>query len=56
MARVLRKRLDFGKVPQFLEVPNLIEIQKRSYEQFLQKDVLKEKRKDMGLTIMRRPK
>jgi DNA-directed RNA polymerase beta subunit len=49
MARVLRKRLDFGKVPQFLEVPNLIEIQKRSYEQFLQKDLLKEKRKDMGL-------
>ncbi|NJD57631.1 MAG: DNA-directed RNA polymerase subunit beta [Nitrospirae bacterium] len=49
MARVLRKRQDFGKVPQFLEVPNLIEIQKRSYEQFLQKDILKEKRKDMGL-------
>ena len=49
MAKVLRKRLDFGKVPQFLEVPNLIEIQKRSYEQFLQKDVVKEKRKDMGL-------
>jgi DNA-directed RNA polymerase beta subunit len=49
MARVLRKRMDFGKVPQFLEVPNLIEIQKRSYEQFLQKDLLKEKRKDMGL-------
>ncbi len=49
MAKVLRKRLDFGKVPQFLEVPNLIEIQKRSYEQFLQKDIVKEKRKDMGL-------
>ncbi len=49
MARVLRKRLDFGKVPQFLEVPNLIEIQKRSYDQFLQKDALREKRKDMGL-------
>jgi len=49
MAKVLRKRLDFGKVPQFLEIPNLIEIQKRSYEQFLQKDVVKEKRKDMGL-------
>jgi DNA-directed RNA polymerase subunit beta len=49
MARVLRKRLDFGKVPQFLEVPNLIEIQKRSYDQFLQKDIPMEKRKDMGL-------
>jgi len=49
MARALRKRLDFGKVPQFLEVPNLIEIQKRSYEQFLQKDIAVERRKDMGL-------
>ncbi len=49
MAKVLRKRMDFGKVPQFLEVPNLIEIQKRSYDQFLQKDVSKERRKDMGL-------
>ena len=49
MARVLRKRLDFGRVPQFLEVPNLIEIQKRSYEQFLQKDFPIEKRRDMGL-------
>jgi DNA-directed RNA polymerase subunit beta len=49
MARVLRKRLDFGKVPQFLEVPNLIEIQKRSYEKFVQKDTPKEKREDAGL-------
>ena len=49
MARVLRKRLDFGKVPQFLEVPNLIEIQKRSYEKFLQRDVPMEKREESGL-------
>jgi DNA-directed RNA polymerase beta subunit len=49
MARVLRKRLDFGKVPQFLEVPNLIEIQKRSYEKFLQRDTAMEKREDAGL-------
>ncbi|MEJ2684739.1 MAG: DNA-directed RNA polymerase subunit beta [Candidatus Sulfobium sp.] len=49
MARVLRKRLDFGKVPQFLEVPNLIEIQKRSYDKFLQQDVPMEKRDESGL-------
>ncbi len=49
MARVLRKRQDFGKVPQFLEVPNLIEVQKRSYERFLQKDVPTDKREDTGL-------
>lgn len=29
MVRVLRKRLNLGKVPPFLEIPNLIEIQKR---------------------------
>lgn len=49
MARLLRKRLDFGKVPQFLEVPNLIEIQKRSFEKFLQKDVPMDKREATAL-------
>ena len=49
MARLLRKRLDFGKVPQFLEVPNLIEIQKRSFDKFLQKDVPMEKREATAL-------
>jgi DNA-directed RNA polymerase beta subunit len=49
MARVLRKRQDFGKVPQFLEVPNLIEIQKRSFDKFLQQEVAVVKRQDTGL-------
>ena len=49
MARVLRKRQDFGKVPQFLEVPNLIEIQKRSFDKFLQQEVPVAKRQDTGL-------
>ncbi|GAB4488719.1 MAG: DNA-directed RNA polymerase subunit beta [Thermodesulfovibrionales bacterium] len=49
MARVLRERKNFGKVPQFLDVPNLIEIQKRSFENFLQKDVAMNKRADAGL-------
>jgi len=49
MARVLRKRQWFGKVPQFLEVPKLIEIQKRSFEKFLQKDIPADKREDSGL-------
>ncbi len=49
MPRVLRKRLDFGKVPQFLEVPNLIEIQKRSYDKFVQKDIPPGKREEIGL-------
>ncbi len=49
MARAFRERLNFGKVPLFLEVPNLIEIQRNSYNQFLQKDVPPEKREDIGL-------
>ena len=49
MARVLRERKSFGKVPQFLEVPNLIEIQKRSYDKFLQKDMPIDRREDTGL-------
>ncbi len=49
MTRVLRKRLNFGKVPPILDIPNLIEIQKKSYESFLQKDVLMDKREEKGL-------
>jgi DNA-directed RNA polymerase beta subunit len=49
MTRVLRKRLNFGKVPPILEIPNLIEIQEKSFEKFLQKDVPAEKREESGL-------
>lgn len=49
MARVLRERVNFGKVPPVLEVPNLIEIQKRSFEKFLQKDVPMDQREEEGL-------
>ena len=49
MAKVLRKRENFGKVPKILDVPYLIEIQKNSFDTFLQKDVPSGKRKDAGL-------
>jgi DNA-directed RNA polymerase subunit beta len=49
MARVLRERLNFGKIHSFLEAPNLIDIQKRSYEKFLQKDVPLDKREETRL-------
>ncbi len=49
MTRVLRKRLNFGKVPPILDIPNLIEIQQRSFEKFLQKDIPAEKKEDSGL-------
>jgi DNA-directed RNA polymerase subunit beta len=44
-----RSRKDFGKIPSIVEIPNLIEVQKRSYETFLQKDVPPERREDIGL-------
>ncbi|NOX20859.1 MAG: DNA-directed RNA polymerase subunit beta [Nitrospirae bacterium] len=49
MARVLRERLNFGKVKPLIDVPYLIEFQKTSYERFLQKDVPPDKRKNIGL-------
>jgi len=44
-----RVRKDFSKIPSIVEIPNLIEIQQHSYEQFLQKDVASERREEMGL-------
>jgi len=44
-----RVRKDFSKIPSIVEIPNLIEIQQQSYEQFLQKDLASEKREEMGL-------
>ncbi|MBI3076569.1 MAG: DNA-directed RNA polymerase subunit beta [Deltaproteobacteria bacterium] len=44
-----RLRKDFGKIRRIIEIPNLIEIQKSSYERFLQKDVEPERREDVGL-------
>src|SRR5216117_272243 len=44
-----RSRRDFGKIPSIVEIPNLIEVQKRSYETFLQKDVAADRREDIGL-------
>ncbi len=45
----LRLRRTFGRIKKIIDIPNLIEIQKRSYEEFLQKDVAPEARKDQGL-------
>ena len=44
-----RIRKSFGRIPEVAPMPNLIEVQKRSYEQFLQRDVPAEQRKDSGL-------
>ncbi len=45
----LRIRRSFGKIKKIIEIPNLIEIQKRSYDDFLQVGVSTEDRADVGL-------
>src|SRR5512135_3209267 len=44
-----RNRLDFSKIPATIQIPNLIEVQKRSYDRFLQMDKLPSERDDAGL-------
>ncbi|OGW27830.1 MAG: DNA-directed RNA polymerase subunit beta [Nitrospirae bacterium GWC2_57_13] len=45
----VRVRKDFSNIPAILEIPDLIEIQKRSYDNFLQKEIASDKRKEQGL-------
>ena len=47
--RAIRSRLDFSKIPTAIQIPNLIEVQRRSYERFLQMDKLPNERDDNGL-------
>jgi DNA-directed RNA polymerase subunit beta len=49
VANNLRFRRNFGRIKKIIEIPNLIEIQKRSYEEFLQRSVSPSERRDMGL-------
>ncbi len=44
-----RSRHSFSKIPTGIRVPNLIEVQKRSYERFLQMHTAPEDRDDVGL-------
>ncbi len=43
-ANLFRIRKDFSKIPSVLAIPNLIEIQKQTFERFLQTSVEPEKR------------
>ncbi len=43
------KRVDLSKIEKVLEIPNLIQVQHESYNEFLQLNVPVEKRKDTGL-------
>src|SRR5438309_1647963 len=46
---VYRERIDFSKIKTTVPIPNLIEIQKKSYERFLQMNRLPSEREDAGL-------
>src|ERR1700735_5213681 len=46
---VTRERMDFSRIKTSIPIPNLIEVQKKSYERFLQMDLLPGEREDTGL-------
>ena len=46
---VYRERRDFSKIKTTVPIPNLIEIQRKSYERFLQMNWLPAEREDQGL-------
>src|SRR5437660_8998807 len=43
------ERVDFSKIKTSIPIPNLIEVQKHSYERFLQMNLLPNEREDTGL-------
>ena len=45
----LKERKDFSKIMTGIQIPNLIDIQKSSYNRFLQLDLAPERRQDSGL-------
>ena len=49
VANNFRLRRTFGRIKKIVDIPNLIDIQQRSYEEFLQRDVPPENRAESGL-------
>ncbi|MFQ5934587.1 MAG: hypothetical protein ACE5KI_08100, partial [Dehalococcoidia bacterium] len=45
----LERRVSFAKFPEIIAIPNLIEIQRGSFLQFLQPEVPPERREETGL-------
>ncbi|OGC02518.1 DNA-directed RNA polymerase subunit beta [candidate division KSB1 bacterium RBG_16_48_16] len=45
----LRERHSFSKIPSAVDIPDLLDIQLKSYRDFLQHDILARKRKNVGL-------
>ncbi len=46
---IYRQRHDFAEIPSLVPIPNLIDIQKRSYDEFLQMNLLHDEREARGL-------
>src|SRR6185295_4612995 len=44
-----RVRKNYAKINKIIDIPNLIDIQKQSYDKFLQADIPPEQREDVGL-------
>jgi DNA-directed RNA polymerase subunit beta len=44
-----RVRKSYGKIEKIVDIPNLIDIQRRSYDEFLQADKLPDERQNVGL-------
>src|SRR5512144_2164152 len=49
VAHNVRLRRNFGKIRKIIDIPNLIEIQRRSYDEFLQLSLPSGERRDSGL-------
>src|SRR5438132_992639 len=49
VAHNLRFRRSFGRIKKIIDLPYLIEIQKNSYDQFLQREVPQDQRQNFGL-------
>jgi len=47
-----KSRKNFSRIPSTLAIPNLIEVQKRSYDRFLQMNLLPEER---AIPVLRLP-
>lgn len=47
-----KRIIDFAKINTTLPVPNLIEVQRRSYEEFLQMELIPDERKEIGLQAL----
>jgi DNA-directed RNA polymerase subunit beta len=45
----MRIRKSFGRIPEAIQMPNLIEVQRSSYEQFLQRETRSGERTDEGI-------